>query len=594
MKSGPFAKSEIVDSATVSDSNRPQMEPLPSSVYERAFELERRIKLASLYPSGAVPYLQRLENEGGISGPRSPDRFEAPPTSVTPLDRKAVPDETRDYEYQPKSSMRCLGKMDGYNFNFVIPKFDPWVRDILKEKSPGLVNALESVYQRDPCTPDRVLKHFALYDRTWRRKPTGNLAKRTDLLVEKLFKPMGKIEPIDLKYDNWVEKILPLLDFTSSPGLPLRREYTTQGDCLGHIYDKAKRLNHFAKFLPPHKVESPPCMIGLRPGLIKKEDIDSKIKARGVWAYPAELKVLGLRYVAPIMERISHVFGKIPYCTGRNMTKALPMLIDHMLHNGKFGLVTDISKLDTTVGPDYMNWAFSLMRSWFVMGITPSQCKRNDNVLDFLAYYAIRTPVLLPSGYLYKKYGGIPSGDPFTQLLGTLITIWKLVYTLLSMKVSEEDIIGKVFAVGDDFMVSVDGTFDVPQLVRRLLKVQAEVNLPKVMFSNKGIDLTFLGYSKYGGGIFRSFEELLKTALFPERYVGNEMRSRQRILGQTVMSGLCNGAFAQINYWFWEQSLTQLDPSQVYIPQRRWARAVGMNNSDIGLSFLVESLIPYV
>jgi len=478
--------------------------------------------------------------------------------------------------------------MDPYPFSSSVPKFDPWFRHILKARAPDVSQLLEDTYVRDPCTPDRVMKHVKLYDRTWKRMPRNSTMTQAKQIVTEMFAPVGKVEPIDFNFAGW-HKILPHLDMTSSPGLPLRREYLTQGECLGHIYDKSKRLNHFAKFLHPAAVRAPPCMIGLRPGLLKKSELETKSKARGVWAYPAEVKVLEMRYVIPLLERFSTMFGKIPYPVGRNMTKALPFFIDHILHDKKFGLVTDISKLDTCIGPDYIDWSFDFLNQFYEHGMTHSSIKRNENVFKFLHYYHKRTPILFPSGQLVRKAGGVPSGSGFTQIVDTLTTLLITVYTFLRQGMTKSDILGKVFVVGDDMAASVDASFDVEQFADFLAQLGFDINVPKVMFSNKGIELKFLGYSKHGGNIYRPIEELLQTAFFPEKFVGNAERSRQRIAGQTIASGLSNGFFAKCNYWMEELVAyhTQLDPNEIYIPQKRWMRNV------LGLDALPTSTLSF-
>ncbi|BDB16242.1 RNA-dependent RNA polymerase [Aspergillus creber partitivirus 1] len=564
------------------------------NVYQRSLVLERRIRLSELFPTGLIPYLKKLELSGVIATPQGPSATKAPAVT-TSFDRKYPLElySKDDYVLRPQASMTYIGKMDGYNFNQSIPKFDPWFRSILKEKSPSMSQYMEETFIRDPCTPERVMQHMSLFDRWWKRKPNDILMKRAAALVKELFSPVGKVDVIDFNYAGWHE-ILPHLDMTSSPGLPLRREYTTQGECLGHIYEKTKRLNHFAKFLPPGAVRAPPCMIGLRPGLIRRDELDTKVKARGVWAYPAEVKVIEARFAVPLMKRFSEVFGKTPYPTGRNMTKALPMLIDHLLNDGKHGLVTDVSKLDTCIGPDYIKWAFALMKDMFFMGFTESSAKRNECVWDFLEYYHTRTPVLLPSGQLIRKAGGVPSGSGFTQLVDTFVTVLITCYGLLEQGISEHEIKGRIFVVGDDMATAVDSTFDIERFTRILSTLGFEINPTKVMFSDRAIELKFLGYSKLGGGVFRPDTELIQTAYFPERFVGNVDRARQRILGQTIASGLCNGFLSKVNYWMAELcNQVPTDPDEVYIPQKRWMTHV-LGLDSLPSSAIVFDLFPLV
>uniref|UniRef100_A0A8J9WT23 RdRp n=2 Tax=viral metagenome TaxID=1070528 RepID=A0A8J9WT23_9ZZZZ len=572
------------------------LDPLQTiqNVYQRADALSRRIRLRALYPEGIVPYIKRLEYAGTIASPGGPSASVAPP--VTTSYEKQFPLEMypkQDYVLYPKATMKYIGRMDGYSFNSSIPKFDPWFREILKEKAPQVCQDLENTYVRDPCTPERVIAHIQLFDRDWKRMPSGKHMTRAKEIMARLFKPVGQVEPIDFNYAGWHE-ILPSLEMTSSPGLPLRREWHTQGECLGHIYDKAKRLNHFAKFLSPDKVRAPPCMIGLRPGLLRKDELDDKIKARGVWAYPAEVKVIEMRYVIPLMKRFGSLFGRIPYPVGRNMTKALPMLIDHLLNDGKWGFVTDVSKLDTSIGPDWIDWAFSFLKEMFFMGMTRSAITRNENVFEFLKYYFKRTPILLPSGELLRKYGGVPSGSGFTQIVDTLVTTLLTIYAMLVMGYEEEDIIDEIFVVGDDMATSVPKDFDVPHFCRIVAMAGYEVNIKKVMFSNKGLELKFLGYSKHGGNIFRPIDELLQTALFPEKFVGNSDRARMRVMGQTIASGLCNGFFSKFNYWMAEHaSLFPPDPGEIYIPQKRWIKNV-LGIEDIPQTICVFDIYPLV
>ncbi|AZT88584.1 RNA-dependent RNA polymerase [Delitschia confertaspora partitivirus 1] len=545
------------------------------NVYQRALALERRIRVRELYPEGVIPYLARQEYAGAIATPRGPSASVAPRVTETFVAKAPLATyRKQDYLMECTDTMQYIGKMDPYPFNNSVPKFDPWFRHVLKQRAPKVSLHLENTYMRDPCTPDRVMKFMKLFDRSWKRMPTGRVMNQAKQIVEELFAPIGLVEPIDFNFAGWHE-ILPHLDMSSSPGLPLRREYATQGECLGHIYDKTKRLNHYAKFLHPGAVRAPPCMIGLRPGLIKKAELQEKIKARGVWAYPAEVKVMEMRFCVPFVKRCSDMFGRIPYPIGRNMTKALPFVIDYLLEDQKFGLVTDISKLDTSVGPDWIDWAFSSIKKHFDMGITRSADTRNDNVFEFLHYYFKRTPILLPSGQLIRKVGGVPSGSGFTQIVDTWVTTLATVYTRLRMGHAPEDI-KRIFVVGDDMATSVPHDFSIEEFSHIMGQLGFEINQKKVMFSNKGIELKFLGYSKRGGGIYRPIEELLQTAYFPEKFVGNPNRSRQRILGQSLASGLSNSFFDKCNYWMEELVglVSELDPDEVFIPQKRWMRMV--------------------
>lgn len=536
-------------------------------------ERQRRIIRFKSEVGGLIPYLQRqaLEVDGVATSPLKLPRA-APVTKTFEYHPPMSVYGKHPYVHECKHTMRHIGKMDGYIFGTSIPKFDPWVRDLIREIDPMLEQTLTSTYLRDPSSPERIMKHFSRYDQKWRTIPKGKRMDQAKTIVTKMFSAINELDPIDFNFDGWAQ-IVPQLEMSSSPGLPLRREFATQADCLPYIYDKAKRLNHFAKFLAPHKVRAPPCMIGLRPGLTEYEVLDEKVKARGVWAYPAEVKVLEMRYTKPIMDRIKQLFGDIPYTTGVNMTKCLPMVIDHLLVPGKKGAVFDVSHLDDSVGPEYIDWAFEVIGSWFDFGITPSSITRDKNVFEFLKYYFKNTLILLPSGQLVRKAGGVPSGSGFTQLVDTLVSILITVYSLLKQGLTEEEIIGQLFAVGDDVAVTVPTTFDLQSFSKSFKSLGFELNVDKIMFTDDSSKLIFLGYSKQGGHVRRELIELLKQALFPERFVGSEGRSYSRLIGQFIACGMCDSGFSRLLDRAFEKRLyAPLSIDEDYLSQSRWVK----------------------
>jgi len=326
-------------------------------------------------------------------------------------------------------------------------------------------------------------------------------------------------------------------------------------------------------------------MIGVRPGLVKTDELEEKIKARGVWAYPAAVKVMEMRFVIPLMDRMSLQFGKHPYATGVNMTKMLPCVIDHLLREDRFGCVTDVSAMDTSVGPDWIHWAFDFMKSKFFMGKTQSSVTRNNNVWDFLEYYFTRTPILLPSGQLLRKYGGVPSGSGFTQLVDTLVNLLAATYSLLVMGYSQRDILQNVFCVGDDLALSVTPDFNLEKFCILMTSLGFSINQSKVMFSNNGKELTFLGYSRHGGFVHRTLDEFLKSAYFPESFVGTEERSRQRILAQLIAGGMSSSGFGRLVFnQFVDAGYRPLSGHDVYLPGKRWMSTVlGMPSAPLSM-----------
>lgn len=99
---------------------------------------------------------------------------------------------------------------------------------------------------------------------------------------------------------------------------------------------------------------------------------------------------------------------------GVDITKALPMVIYHLLEPGYNVSVSDLSHLDDSGGPECIRWPFALIRSLLYRGFTARSITWNDNLLSFLEHYLCNTLVLLPSGQLVRRLGGVPSGSGFT------------------------------------------------------------------------------------------------------------------------------------------------------------------------------------
>lgn len=498
----------------------------------------------SLFEHERIPYACSAEYRRIVGRESVP--LELPKVTTSWSKTPSAKQRRSPWFMKPSRAFKTIGFMDGYGVSSSIPKFDPWFRDIAKELVPDWVEEAEEKFCRDPCTPERVLASLMAFNTSVGPRENDEVWIKAGRYVEDLFSDLvGTCKHIDLSVEGF-QKICEHLDMASSPGLPFSREFRVQAECLDMIYDAAKRLNHFAKFLPPDQVRAPPCMVAVRPGLLEKSELSEKIKARGVWAFPAAVKVMEKEFGIPIYDRFAQLRLQTPYTTGVNNLKALPMIIDHLIKDGKFGCVTDVSHMDASCHVDDINWAFDVMKTWINFGCYESERTRANNIYEFLRYYFIRTPILLPNGQLVRKYTGVPSGSEFTQLVDTLISTRLAVYALLRQGYKIMDIEGSIFSCGDDVAVSVKSDFSIEEYATSLKLRGYTINVSKVMFSQKLKDLKFLGYSVNGAHVYRDDVELFKIALFPERMVGSMAKSFARIVGQYIASAMCSQAFKAV------------------------------------------------
>lgn len=101
---------------------------------------------------------------------------------------------------------------------------------------------------------------------------------------------------------------------------------------------------------------------------------------------------------------------------------------------------SDWSKFDTTVTEPKMILAFAILRSCF------PKSKMIDNHFLFIASGFINKHVLLPGGFIYILFKIIPSGSPFTSLIGSIVN-W-ICTSHLMVKAGHKDC--PILCYGDD------------------------------------------------------------------------------------------------------------------------------------------------
>jgi hypothetical protein len=121
---------------------------------------------------------------------------------------------------------------------------------------------------------------------------------------------------------------------------------------------------------------------------------------------------------------------------------------------GKIGIEIDWAKFDSTVIEQAMSVSFRLMRACY----PPS--KMTDKLFVYVMSGTIYKNVALKQRFIYRLRKGLPSGTPFTSVLGTLCNWVLLNYLLRSQKlfgVSEPNDYSLAVA-GDDTLVRINKT----------------------------------------------------------------------------------------------------------------------------------------
>ncbi len=450
--------------------------------------------------------------------------------------RRAVPDPTSPwYISDDLHSFKRITRLNRrYTVGTQVPHHDPFVNSVAKGFDNSLREELKAHYQRSPITPQGLCSALAKYGTTPAILPEGLAKTLAQIHTRKLFKFKEKVKPMMLTCENWQTFEHELVG-SSNPGFPLCYKYKTQRDCYPEIQEGALALKSGKQ---PY-----PCMVSTRPGMLKL-DLGETSKLRGVWMYPANMKVLEMQFVKPFMNRFKKTQLLTPYLTGQNQLKQIPAIVDYAMRNSNFVAVYDAIAADTSPGSEMIQFAFSILEDNLDL-------QTEQEFFDWKVQkkFFMNTPLLMPDGWLFRKHGKVPSGSNWTQIIQTILNTLVVVYAHF---VVTHTLLEMPFGIGDDILFEV-GTHLTPgyqeKFVAAVLTTGYECNMSKLQLSNNPKEIKFLGHYSLAGRSIRAWEESLKLLLFPERYVGGEDRSYERVQGILIDSALSDSRtlrFAEI------------------------------------------------
>lgn len=238
----------------------------------------------------------------------------------------------------------------------------------------------------------------------------------------------------------------------------------------------------------------------------------------------------------------------------------------------------DWSHFDTTVPEIVIRYSFGILQSLF-HARTSREHNEISNVFRYLYVNFTYSLIVTPGGYVYRKTRGIPSGSPFTSLIGSLAN-WLIHRGLFSAVFPPGRAIGqaghpRLTIAGDDSTSSqpesmAQGVNHAYLLASRLFGVLIKGGVPKTTRRSERFDWedapTFLGYT------FRN--------QYPER---TDAELIEKILAHEFIKGVPVTAHHR-----WERAVTALQLSPFTICEREWlleyskwcAREVGLGGAE--------------
>lgn len=235
-------------------------------------------------------------------------------------------------------------------------------------------------------------------------------------------------------------------------------------------------------------------------------------KTRLVWAYPMDMTLAEAKYARPLMQHFKTGLFPVPW--GRYRYEVGARLYSTLTK--RFNVALDYSKFDSSISPGFISMAFNILKSWF-------EDKDLDS-WDLITRYFVTTPIVMPDGHLYKgKRKGVPSGSYFTNLVDSIVNfiVIKYLSNVNSLNLHSDSI----HIMGDDSVFSTNKNVSLDKLSSDLLKIGVSLNVNKCQVTSRDEPIHFIGFDWSKGSAYKDLNEVLTSAVYPERYRNFKSRS---------------------------------------------------------------------
>lgn len=269
-------------------------------------------------------------------------------------------------------------------------------------------------------------------------------------------------------------------------------------------------LDKAVKILCDGKAPSP-CLAGVR--------TQRKEKTRLVWMYPLEMTIIEALIARPLIDRFK---GRRHVMTFGTTSHELGMRLRSSASNAEYHYSLDYSHFDASVNPFLIQCAFNAFRTWFDLssevypGVTLAQ------VFDLVERYFITTPIVMPkrdSTYpvmVTGKTGGVPSGSYFTQLVDSFanVCLIQAASAKFSLHIADDNL----YVLGDDCLFFCNVPSMLPQVSSFITSFGFKVNTSKGSHGLSTDRIEYLGRSWVNGYPLRTYVQVTRGALYPEKY----------------------------------------------------------------------------
>jgi len=171
----------------------------------------------------------------------------------------------------------------------------------------------------------------------------------------------------------------------------------------------------------------------------------------------------------------------------------------------------DFSGFDATVPPFVIGDAFSILKTH--LDLTDEE----QDLYYRLTNDFIHARIVLPDCSVYQKHRGIPSGSPFTSIIGSICNLLILNYIWIKLTGVALDE-NRVLVLGDDSIVATNSSVSLDQIARAAGEVGMEISVDKSKVAARGDRVEFLGHEWENGRPHRPKREVVIRLVFEEKH----------------------------------------------------------------------------
>jgi len=171
----------------------------------------------------------------------------------------------------------------------------------------------------------------------------------------------------------------------------------------------------------------------------------------------------------------------------------------------------DFSGFDSSVPAFLIGDAFEILRTHLELDA------EETDLFYRLTNDFIHSRIVLPDASMYQKHRGIPSGSPFTSLIGSICNLLILNYIWIKLTgvALKED---RVLVLGDDSVVASNSNVSLDDIAQVATELGMEVSVSKSKVATRKDRVEFLGHEWVNGRPHRPKREIAIRLVFEEKH----------------------------------------------------------------------------